>query len=182
MSARGIVRQCLAMVVAVSFCLAPAAVKGAEGTKAKIPTITKVRSPKHVTVNRHLHVPHITSGLVRKAKPSTSTHSKRHHVRRPTASLSGTIRDAKGSAASGVSVKLAKANGKKIRNARARHTTTTSSGGTYTMRAVKAGRYRVVASKTGAGSGHKGVGIKAGKSHHADVKLSTGKPKKHRKK
>jgi hypothetical protein len=43
---------------------------------------------------------------------------------------------------------------------------------------VKAGRYRVVASRSGAGRGHAGVAVHSAGIHRADIKLGGAKPKK----
>jgi hypothetical protein len=188
MSIRFRFTQCMALAALLAICAGPAAVAGggpgqssATGSPAAVASKSKSLQ-KHLPRNKHLHLSQATINELLNAATKGSKHRKHHPPRHPTSTISGFVHSASGSGASGVSVRLAKANGKKIRNARARHTTTSRINGGYIMHAVKAGRYRVVASKVGAGSGHKVLTVKAHHVHHADVKLAVSKPKKHRKK
>jgi hypothetical protein len=96
------------------------------------------------------------------------------------ATVSGTVHDAKGSAAASARVWLARGNGRRIRNPRARHGTHADSTGGFSMRAVKTGRYRVVAAKRGSGRGHNALTIRTGGVHHANVTLKGGRAKMRR--
>ena len=150
----------------------------------------------HRPINHHLRLPTPTAPAAKRAKtgmfrpkavkPGQPTHSvRRRHVsvvRRFAGHVSGTVRDAKGSYVGGASVRLAKPKGRRIRNPHLRHSTVTDAGGGYTMHAVRAGSYRVVASKSGLGKGHSPLSIRSSGLHRVDVKLSGGKVKKKRSK
>jgi hypothetical protein len=152
----------------------------------------------HRPTNRHLRVP--ATVVVPKAAPARgpavvkpsvgptirpNVTVRRFHARvvhRFAGNVSGVVQDARGQYVGGASVALAKAGGRRIRNAHLRHSTSTDSGGGYTMHGVRAGSYRVVASKKGAGKGHSGLAIGSGGVHRVDVHLGGGKTakKKHR--
>src|SRR5256885_1992262 len=70
-----------------------------------------------------------------------------------TGSVSGYVSNG-GEPVRGARVSLRGPKGKTFRHASMRHVVYTDSGGTFMMRRVRTGRYRVVASKTGGGSGH----------------------------
>jgi hypothetical protein len=137
--------------------------------------------------NHHLHISATSASAAsgRSAIPhersthahSTTTARRLRHTPRSMATVSGTVRDARGGPATAARVWLAKANGRRIRNPHARHATHADSTGGYSMRSVKSGRYRVVAAKRGAGRGHNGVTIRSGGAHHANVTLKGGRGK-----
>jgi len=92
--------------------------------------------------------------------------------------ISGVVTGANGGGVTGALVRLAKPGGRRIKNPHARHTTSTNGGGTFSMHMVRAGSYRVVASRSGAGKGHSPVSIHSGGIHRVDIKLGGAKPKK----
>lgn len=140
----------------------------------KLPTPAPVKpAAKAKTAVRRVTVRRATS-----AKPARARHVHTRVTHRASGAVVGIVRDAKGGYVSGATVRLAKAKGRPIRNARLRHTTKTDAAGTYSMRAVRAGRYRVVASKSGMGKGQHALSIHSSGTHHVDVKLGGGKRKR----
>lgn len=169
-------------VCCVAAAMAGASV-GAAAPAAKAPApAAKKPSPFHRPANSHVKAPATPAtparagakGKAQSKKKPTVLRGHRHvsRLHRAAGTISGVVRDAKGSTVGAAKVRLAKPNGRPIRNARARHGTSTDSSGHYTMRGVKAGRYRVVAGKKGIGGGHAAVGMKAGGAHRKDVKLN----------
>lgn len=79
----------------------------------------------------------------------------------------------------GVFVRLAKPGGRRFRNAALRHGTYTRNDGSFVMRAVRGGRYRVNASKRGAGHGYAPAHLAAAGHERVTVDL-TAAPAKHR--
>jgi len=200
MSFKSIFHHCVALAAGFALCVAPGMVNAAAAPKPA-PAATSSKPPavgsskkgsssavRHLPGNTHLHSFNTTkSKLGGVTRPNLGTpapkHSKSKHYRavKLTSHISGVVHDAKGYPVHGATVRLAKGNGKKIRNRHARHTTVSTSAGSYSMRGVKGGRYRVVASKTGSGRGHKGLVIKTASGYHVDLKIAAGKPKKHKK-
>ena len=202
MSIKSIFQHCIALAAAFALCLAPCAVDAAAPAPKPTPAPASSKPPapalgsakkgsssivRHLPGNAHLHSVHTTKsklgGVTRPnlgtPAPKTSK-SKHYRAVKLTSHISGVVHDAKGAPVHGATVRLAKGNGKKIRNRHARHTTVSTSGGSYSMRGVKGGRYRVVASKSGSGKGHRGLVVKTGAGYHVDVKIAAGKPKRHK--
>jgi hypothetical protein len=194
-------RTLLVLAVGVAVLLGPVNVFGA----VVAPPVKKGSAGSspigHRPANHHLrlptapvehkatvHRPPVKSAVKATVKPTVrpKVAVRRVHARvvhRFSGNVSGVVRDAKGQYVGGASVRLAKAGGRRIRNPHLRHSTSSDSGGGYSMHAVKAGSYRVVASKKGAGKGHSGLAIRSGGVHRVDVNLGggkTAKKKKHR--
>jgi hypothetical protein len=177
------------VVLAVVALLGIGEVRGA-GVVAQPPGKTVGRTPG-VTVarrptNRHLKLAAPKAkAVVRPATPAVgSTRTvivRRRHANathRFAGHVVGVVRNGRGGYVAGASVRLAKAGGRPIRNPRLRHSTRTDSAGTYSMRSVRSGSYRVVASKKGLGKGYSGLGIRSGGVHRVDVRLGGGKKKR----
>src|SRR4051794_18570824 len=172
---------------------APAHAPAPARAPAQKSSVGKPKATVYTPRNHHLRTAttptaHKTLSLKAKtAKPtspgSSSTTSTRRvrHTPRTAASVSGTVYNMRGGPALGARVWLAKGNGPPIRSATARHGTRTDSSGSYSMRGVKSGRYRVVAQKRGVGRGHHGLMIRGsgsgGAAHHANINLKRGQGK-----
>ncbi|HEY7119044.1 MAG TPA: carboxypeptidase-like regulatory domain-containing protein [Tepidisphaeraceae bacterium] len=199
MHARGrrLVRSsaCVAVLaLAAAMCIRPQASRAAPVAKAAPPHPVAARSvvSRNKPTNPHLHTVQRApakpaSKTVHVArKPSVAVHARppgrsprRHvatHAHRP-GTITGVVHGSKGGAVAGAKVVLKRPGGHTIRNARARHTTYTSAAGAFSMRAVKAGRYRVVAAKTGAGRGRAGAAVRSGGMQRVAIKLAGATPR-----
>jgi hypothetical protein len=78
-------------------------------------------------------------------------------------------------------VRLAKPGGHRFRSAALRHGTYTRTDGTFTMRAVRPGRYRVAATRKGTGHGYAATRLAAGSTERVTIDLSPARHTRRRK-
>jgi hypothetical protein len=170
-----------------------------------VPTVGTGKAPVRValppvkarSVNTHVRVPVAgvepkkvagTPGKTAKVTPHRTTivratpHHRvvahpRHVVRHLTGSVSGYVTSGEG-AVRGARVCLRGAKGHKFRSAARRHVVYTDAGGSFVMRRVRTGSYRVFASKSGVGSGHTQLAMHTSGMHRVEVHL--GGAKKHK--
>jgi hypothetical protein len=102
----------------------------------------------------------------------------RRVVSHKSGSIRGTVAASGEQSTTGARVALQGPKGKKFRKPGLRHVTYVNSSGGFLMRNVKAGSYRVVATKSGVGSGHAQVGLKAGATQHVHVQLASASKKR----
>ena len=173
-TARPLSRQLVAALICTlaTIPLARAASPQAPYTAAPYKAAPYKAAPYHPPINHHLH------GMA-------ETHPHRwvrtrwaHHwnayawfaLHRGTGTVEGIVHGGSGSPMVGASVRLRHANGHALRHASARHITSTGSGGTFVMKHVRAGRYRVRADAQGH-SGHTPIVVHAGQVVEVGVKL-----------
>jgi hypothetical protein len=192
---RRMFKSALLVALMVAICAAPMSTHGATPVKSPA-TPPPHRERTHPSSSRHLpenpHLRNHTETKKRTAKPvsrSITARTANHRVRWPRHSASaaaggtvtGLVVTSKGTAASGALVRLAKPGGRRIKNPHARHATVTGAAGTFSMHLVKMGRYRVVASRAGAGKGHSALAVRSTGVHRVDVKMGGVKVKKPKK-
>jgi hypothetical protein len=182
------IAACFAMIAALCATPDPApAANGVRGVSAapKRPT-AHPSSRRHIPSNRHIHSARSPSRTTyehgRTASPGLrrtywSGHS---HVPVQRGTITGYVSNANGPVAAAL-VRLAKPGGRRIKNPHARHMTSTTSGGTFSMQMVKVGRYRVVASRAKMGRGHAQVRVLRAGVEHVNIKLGGAKKSKRKK-
>ena len=154
-------------LVAAALVLAALALPGlAGGTQGVLPTVPHALPSYHGTFNPHLHgyaTQSIASG--RPTAPAVGavvrtggyTRWRGRHwnsvawfaLHRGTGTIEGLVHNGAGEPMAGMSVRLRDSHGHGFRSAAAKHVTTTGSGGSFLMRHVRAGTYRVHAEAHG---------------------------------
>jgi hypothetical protein len=153
--------------------------------------------PRPRSVNTHLRAPAAvkktpavkkTAKATPHAPKTTVVHVTGVHSRRVVAAPRRVVRHLTGSVAGYVSgggepvrgarVALRGPKGHAFHSAARRHVVYTDASGSFMMRRVRVARYRVVASKSGAGSGHAQLAMHNSGVHRVEVKLAAGKKKK----
>jgi hypothetical protein len=132
--------------------------------------------PAKTVANPHLH-----NAKAAVAKSTTNSKLAKHWqgrwsfadwavVHRGTGTVMGQVYSASGTPVAGAQVVLRKSNGGIFKSVASKHITHSSAGGTFIMRHVRIGSYRVRASKVKA-NGHVGIRLHGGHTAMAMVKL-----------